>query len=460
MPSLSFRLLPLAPLAALCAAGAMGCGTANASATTGPDDGGLVTLDGNSPSLDADATGPSGDDGPPPDGGFCNGSGPIVPVPGASMRCTGDLGATTFLFAVCACQDIGVSGALRTDSVVPGSTTSGSGGSIGTNGALTTNSSLDVSGSVWSTGTGESLALHTLQAGGVTGDIHTGNSMQADQSLVVGGNLYVNGDVTGSVTCGQAFIPSGHTATGVSASGGITNQAVSVVPPCDCTDLLDVNSIVSGFSSSNDDGLASLMPNGLSPAPSTVSLPCGRYYFTGVDAPGPLTLSVGGRAAVFVQGDFHAHDTLALSLAPSAELDLFITGNLLLDKDPTLGDPNAPAHVRIYVGGDTLTLSGNAKVGANLYAPHANVAFASNFEMAGSLFVGSLLLSGTFTIHYDESILSTSGCAQGGGSCSSCHQCSGATPACIKGACAPCVTDSDCCAPLHCSGGRCYDNIP
>ncbi|HEY2511283.1 MAG TPA: hypothetical protein VGI39_10525, partial [Polyangiaceae bacterium] len=125
-----------------------------------------------------------------------------------------------------------------------------------------------------------------------------------------------------------------------------------------------------------------------------------------------------------------------------------------------LGDPNSPAHVRIYVGGDTLTLSGNAKVGANLYAPHANVAFASNFEMAGSLFVGSLLLSGTFTIHYDESILSTSGCAQGGGSCSSCHQCSGATPACINGSCAPCMGDTDCCAPLHCSAGRCYDSIP
>ncbi|HEY2510309.1 MAG TPA: hypothetical protein VGI39_05620, partial [Polyangiaceae bacterium] len=321
MPPLLFRLLPLAPVAALCAAGAMGCGTENASATTGPDDGGTL-LDGNPPpTLDADAT-PTGDDGSPtPDGGFCNGSGPIVPVPGASTRCTGDLGATTFLFAVCSCQDIGVSGNLRTDSVVPGSTTSGSGGSIGTNGGLTTNSSLDVSGSVWSSGTGESLALHTLQAGGVTGDVHANNSMTAEQPLIVGGNIFVNGDVTGNVTCGQAFIPSGHTASGVSASGGVntgTASSLSFNPPCDCTDLLDISAIVGGFASSNDDGAASLMPNGLSPAPSAVTLPCGRYYFTGFDAPGPMTLSITGRAAVFVQGDLHAHDTLTLSLAPSA----------------------------------------------------------------------------------------------------------------------------------------------
>ena len=69
-------------------------------------------------------------------------------------------------------------------------------------------------------------------------------------------------------------------------------------------------------------------------------------------------------------------------------------------------------------------------------------------------------LSGTFTIHYDESILSTAGCAPAGGKCSTCHQCSGATPACDGGVCVPCVTDSDCCAPLHCSQGRCYEEIP
>ena len=44
------------------------------------------------------------------DAGFCYGSGPVIPVPGANTKCTGDLGATTFLFAVCSCHDVAVSG--------------------------------------------------------------------------------------------------------------------------------------------------------------------------------------------------------------------------------------------------------------------------------------------------------------------------------------------------------------
>jgi len=447
----------------LAVAALAGCGIEDASATTGPDDAGLGTLLDTSvvPTLDGNFPDAAPDAPLQNDGGFCQGSGPVITIPGAGTLCTGDIGPTTFLFAVCSCTDVNVSGALRTDSLVPGSTTTGSGGSVGTNGSLTTNSSLDVSGSVWSSAAGGSPAVHIIQSGGITGDVHAGGSVEADAPLTIGGNLWANGDAIGTITCGTAFLPPGAATGSLTAAGGIVRQAVSVAPPCDCTDLLDVNTIVGSFAASNDDPGAMLGPTSLSPFPSsTVVVPCGRYYFQGIDSAAPISMEIQGRAAIFVQGDFHAGDTLTLTLDPGAELDLFITGKLLLDKDANLGDTVSPARVRVYVGGDTLTLSGNAGIGANIYAPLADVQLASDFSMAGSLFVGSLTLSGTFTIHYDESILSTAGCSSGGNGCTSCHQCSGATPACNGTICVPCVNDSDCCAPLHCSQGRCYDIIP
>lgn len=457
-----------AALAALAASPFFACGTDYAAATVGN---GISTLplDGGPPIADDSST-PSGSDSSflfdanlPTDGAtFCTGSGPIIPVPGANTRCSGDLGATTFLFAVCSCGDVSVSGNLLTNSLpLDGGTLPGSGGSIGANGEVTTNSTLQVNGSVWAEGAGETAALHVQQASTITSDVHAGAAVEADQPLTIGGNLYANGNVSGSVTCNVADVPSTFTAPGLVADGGVVTTPVSVPAPCDCTNVLDIASIVSAFSGpqANTDALAGLSPSSFSPFPSTpVTLPCGQYYFDGVGG-NPVNVTIDGRAAVFVNGDFDGRQGLILSLVPGAELDLFVSGDLYLG-DATLGSSDSPARVRVYVGGEMLNLSGTATIGANIYAPNANVALSSNFEMRGSLFVGSLQLSGAFTIQYDESILSTAGCSQGGGSCSSCHDCSGATPACIGDKCAPCQTDSDCCAPLHCAGGRCYDQIP
>ena len=450
------RALPLIGLLSLA-----GCGTEIAAATTGTGstgqtilpDGGIDPPPGPDGSIDSSA---------PIDGGFCNGSGPLIPIPGANTECTGVIGATTFLFAVCSCQDVSVSGNLVTDSLAETDGGSvGNGGSIGTNGALDTNSHLKVNGSVWSLATGESTAVHVKQTSTIFGDVHAGAAVQADEPLTIADNLYLNGDANGDggISCDFAYVPAGDTATSVTASGGIVTMPVVVPAPCDCTDILDVPTIVSSFANANDDSAVGLTPSSFATFPATpVTLPCGQYYFDGVGG-GAVNLVIAGRAAVFVNGDLNAQTSINLTLAPTAQLDLFVSGNLILS-NATLGASDSPARVRVYVGGDTFTLTGTATIGANIYAPNANVELSSDFEMAGSLFVGSLQLSGSFTIHYDESILSTAGCPPTVGSCHSCHDCAGTTPACIAGACAPCQTDTDCCPPLHCSGGQCYDGIP
>ena len=425
------------------------CGDATANVLSGPD-------------VDS---GHSGDGSTRVDGSdFCSGAGPFVQLPQGS--CTGDLGKRSFLFALCACTSGDVSGVLRTDSFHSlGGATTGSLASIGTNGAFSTNSRLDVRGSIWSRGEAASSAItltNRTSAGAVSSELHAGAALRVDGTFTAGGDVFAGGGidlVSGGVsTPGKLHVPQGAPVAGVAAAGGVVREAVSVAPPCDCTKPLDIAAIVAGFQSNNDDARAGISARdldvGQSSGGKTLTLPCGRYAFDAITGDG-ITLRLTGRTAIFVAGNLDVTSALAIELGPQAELDLFIAGDFRLNGSAAFGSIAAPAKVRVYIGGASVTLSGQAKVGANLYAPNADLAFASAYEMSGALFAKRFAFSGDFTIHYDEAVIETQGCQPPASSCSTCHDCSGATPSCKNGSCAPCQTSADCCAPLACRSGTC-----
>jgi hypothetical protein len=231
---------------------------------------------------------------------------------------------------------------------------------------------------------------------------------------------------------------------------------VQVPAPCDCSNPIDVVSIVAARQASNDDAAIGLTTTALDSPAAPVSLPCGQYYVDGIHG-GAVELDITGRVALFVGGDVNVDGGLEIVLSPGTELDLFVAGNVELQGMTSLGDVDAPARMRLYVGGSTVTLSANATVGANVYAPGADVQLASSFEMWGAVFAQSLQFSGDFTIHYDISVLQEPGCTMPGSPCKTCDDCAGATPACIGGTCTACSSDADCCAPLECDvmTGRC-----
>jgi hypothetical protein len=296
--------------------------------------------------------------------------------------------------------------------------------------------------------------------------------VQAASDVRVGGLYQVNGnvDTSGSVVLdsggslnvlGQVTQPAGQSAAGVNAAGGVHDGAVSVPPPCDCTYPIDVAAIVAAAAQpgGNDDASLNLAPTALIQPSNPVHLACGRYYVTGVQG-GAVEVDVTGRVALFVQGDVSVDQSFSVNLVtPDAELDLFVAGNvsiMLVNDDAgtaRIGDAAHASRIRFYVSGSSLQLSApdSVNAGVNLYAPHAVVAVASNFQMTGALLAQAFQLSGNFTVHYDDSVIATAGCAPSGGSCLTCDDCGGATPACKGGTCVPCVTTADCCAPLQCS---------
>src|SRR5262249_54136052 len=105
-----------------------------------------------------------------------------------------------------------------------------------------------------------------------------------------------------------------------------------------------------------------------------LDLPCGSYYLTKIATSNALTIAAHGRVALFIDGDVSASDSLAFVLDPSAELDIFIAGNLKASETLVIGSPNYPALSRTYVAGtDTLRLSADVRLGGELYAPSAQL---------------------------------------------------------------------------------------
>ncbi len=414
---------------------------------------------------------------------FCTGHGAVLPGTNPMNLCAGDL-SNLFRFAACACTSFDVSGVLTTDSfdstVDAGATQVAS---VAANQALSANSTTTVGGSVWAGGAGvaqgaPAVLLSGTAQGLVAHDIQSGGAGEIGGPYQVLGDVWANGNVTidapGSLAVGgTVHLSQGDPATGVTASGGIatTQTPVSVAPPCDCgSPPVDIASVVAAYASPtlNDDANIGLSTSALDNPTGTVSLPCGLYYVDGIQG-GSVSLDVTGRVALFVGGDLSVTQGITITIEPGAALDLFIAGNVNIQGPSgsvVVGDVNRAAATRIYVAGSGndagggFTLSADATLSANIYAPGAVVEISGNFILRGAILAQALQFSGSFAIHYDAAVLQvaqSSGCQPPAGPCSTCNDCSGATPACTAGKCAPCHTTSDCCAPLACdtSSGRC-----
>ncbi len=395
---------------------------------------------------------------------FCEGTGPLVQV-GDGPRCAGQVAQTTFRYAVCTCEGWATSAPVITDAFdsTAGPYTLGEGGgSVGTNGRFDAAASAAIGGGLDVGGAALVFGAVDLE---VRGRLRSAGPLTGDGALTVGGDARVDGDLrVGDLTVAGAVItPPGATVEvrGVDAAPRREMAPVDVPAPCDCAPdrLLDVAAVVDAHRTDHDDAIAGLDPRSLValPAGTRVELDCGRYYFERVDG-ADLTVRARGRVAIFVAGDLALNGALGVELDAGAEVDLFVAGNVLGQARWTLGGPEDPAAVRVYVGGDgTLELAGGALFAGNVYAPRAELVTPADVEVFGSLFARRLAASGPLTVHYDRAVLRQGAACPTQATCTSCRDCG--NQACLEGTCDACRTDADCCAPLLCAAGTCVPQI-
>lgn len=385
---------------------------------------------------------------------FCDGEGGIL-LPG-DEQCTGDLGEKIFVFALCSCTDVSVLGTFTTDSFNSNDPNMQklAGGSVGVNGDYNTTALVDIGGALWIDGAMGTTAIH-----GVAKNLQCGGDVTPTLVSTVSEDAYVEGNIGGLVPLmtidGDLHIPNGKTIK-ANVNGQIIKGMVDVQTPCDCSDPVDIAGIVAGFKNDNDNDENGVDPTALQDLGliKDIELPCGRYFFTEITSLLALTITATGRTVIAVEGDLTDVGIFDLEIAPGAEVDLFVAGDVEFANLAALGDPNRPAALRIYVAGD-VTFASGFQLGGNLYAPNTIFNSAGLGDVWGSLFVQGIQLIDLFAIHYDAAVLEQTGCLDPGGECGDCHDCLNPTPKCDKGECVPCEVDADCCPPFLCMGGQC-----
>jgi hypothetical protein len=407
--------------------------------------------------------------GGPPAGG-CAGGGPPIVVTGGDAgapSCTGAIAQTLFTWALCSCTDVTVSQTLLTDSY---DSSKGPyqappyqlGGSVGLNGMMTVSAGASIYGTLWassSSGTTVSSPTHVYQ------ELHSGGSIGTSTSWAVSDDAYVNGNIGGNVAIGKTlYQPAADTRAAGVTYGTLVNQAVTVPQPC-CgpQDQVPVAAIVAGAAGKNDDATAGFAPDVLVQG-STVErldLPCGNYYFTEIAPQHALTIVAHGHTAIYVQGSVTASNPITITLDPGMTLDVFVAGSIDVSQVLTLGNPNYPALMRVYVGTTgALTFSQTANIAADFYAMYAHpVSWSQAAIVYGSVYVGDFIGSQVTAIHYDRAALTTGqecpppATDAGIPGCQSCTDCG--NQACVSGTCGSCTSSAQCCGPLQCQNGTC-----
>lgn len=477
----SKRPLPALLLGAAACALWLTCAAASLlSACNGTQIGGPASDDGGGGGMNDGGANDSGSADLAGQAGYCAGSGPPIVVGdngSGGARCSGQVAAAAFRYGLCLCQGLSASSPITIDafdSTNPSPNTLGNGGSLGCNSNINLSSKLAVGGSLTVAGAVTLTQELVVGVDAQCADTLSGNtSVDIKRNADIGGDVKVNGSLK---VGGTLTYPSTKTlSAGAQAVAKTARAPVSVAPPCDCAAerLFNVTAYVTPRAQDNDNAALGLAASKLTnfTGAQTLDLTCGRFYLDRIGGSGKVTINVSGRAALFVGGDVNLNDAFAVNLGPRGELDLFISGSFNSSAAIALGNTNAPARVRLYLGGNgNLNLAGNTVLGGNVYAPTSALVTSGPLEVFGAVFVRSFNPSASVTIHHDIAILKAGeGCApmsgsggtvgSGGGApaCQSCSDCGG--QACTGGTCGTCTTSADCCRPLSCINKKCIYDI-
>ncbi len=400
----------------------------------------------------------------------------VLNTDGGSAVCGADLAATTFRFALCACDDADFAATVRTSaysSSDPAATPGGGGlaanGSIGAAGDLHIEGTLSAAGGLASAGTIT-----------VRDDLRVGGDFDFAGQGTIGHDAYLGGDLFAAGMVVAGTVHANDDALVLSAGvldSAVVREPVSIDPPCACGDdqRTDVAGIVLAAQTDNDNASAGLDAAALTDIAGDIelSLPAGRFAIDGIRAAGAVRVSVAGPAALFINGDVvFAGAFEVVLLDASASLDVFINGAVDGAGAFDLGSAASPSRVRMYVAGaGDIALAGDAHLGASLYAPASQVSLAGDFTFDGAIVAGGFSHAGSLTVRYDADVLDGAGtpCSEDGAdthvdgdgttndsadvACATAADCG--NQACVDGVCGACSSALECAAPLVCNENTC-----
>lgn len=395
---------------------------------------------------------------------------PNVKLPGSDSQppyatCTGRIAAATFNNALCVCNDVELGDYLKTrgfDSsqgeYVVGQTEDG-GAAVGINGTYKTLAGYtDVGGSLSIGGPTDVRFIGYLTT---RGDFRSAGNVTVAGAAAIARNAWLSGSYVGLgpfEVKGELHHAKAVVAVPTSAASDYL-ESVSVSAPCPCNlgETVRIDQLVEQAATTNDNVAHSIQPDVLASVQGSAELvlPCGRFYLSEIAGSGIVVIRAKGMTALFVEGSIALAGELQIDVAPGAELDVFVRGNVSTLAPMTLSTEQRPAATRLFVAGsDDINLY-SPFIG-NLYAPNGRVMALGALTVYGSIFARAFLGATYASFIYDRAVYEAGrNCmAEPMPTCSVCGTCTGGT-ACVEGTCGPCRADADCCGQSVCANGAC-----
>lgn len=348
-----------------------------------------------------------------------------------------------FHYALCSCDDLrNTTGGIVVDGFDSRRGPYGAGalsGSVAANGPLNASAGASIGGSLV---VGGSVPLGgPLSVGGnfwVGGHLVLGDAPALPVGVTVGGDAWLAGDVRVSSFAAAGTVTLAEAAQYELDGGTYTRGPVAIPAPCACDDALDRNAIIEAARRDNDNGAIGFAPAQelrAESAPLELNLPCGRYYVDNIYGAHAITLRIVGRVALYI-GDRILLDPgvpLTIALEGDGELDVFARNGITANGPVTIGSPNAPTRVRLYLGNESndLYFGGPTMIAGSVYAPTADLVAKDVFELFGAAALGRAGGDLRMALHYDRALLADS---------------------CQAASCEPA---QPCAAPLRCDVDRC-----
>jgi hypothetical protein len=259
----------------------------------------------------------------------------------------------------------------------------------------------------------------------VRGDLYVngGAHRSGGSTFPVGGDAFIGGALSGNWSIDQTL----YQPAGTTTPGGVTATATQEAPippilPCPCDNPPLVVRTITDLGANpafndNDESYREL-PDGSQEAtpldpdiwadpnsgPATLSLPCGRYYFSSIHRTGAATIIAEGRVVIMVGGDMNIGGGITIDTEEDAEIDLFVEGDLTVG-GANFGRADKPSLVRVYVGGTSVRVNSAGTFGGNIYAPNATVVMgASGGASTAPCSPTSFLVGAATEVHYDTAI--------------------------------------------------------
>jgi len=205
------------------------------------------------------------------------------------------------------------------------------------------------------------------------GNVGTNAAITLSQDVVVGGDVQ-------TATPGSIIKDSSVTITGDTTTHA-DSVNLDIIPTSEYDWAKLVSNAPAGFSGSNytyNNGQKSLTIK----ADGNLQLQSGVYYFS----------------------DIQLQQNGKLTLAPGAEVTIYLTGNLTLQQYSTINLGGAPSDLVIFSKGTTFSMFQNTAFYGSFYGPNATYKGRQDMSLYGSIVASDITLHQNTCFHYDRNL--------------------------------------------------------